>query len=188
MILKCKRIISHICVCPLHCQMKKSCFSAMDLHWFYAGLNPFVLLCLYSSVHSRYMSTDSQRIVGGVLVGTGLWVTIIMIMRNVLKCLLSWHGWMQERHGTVSWSSRLWLVRQWLVVLCVMFLANLYWNVIVVLFSTWVMQFLPSYVEDIVITCESQKYERKDMTFVMRWHSSCWQGFELKWIFSMKEG
>lgn len=64
------------------------------------------------------MSTDSQRIVGGVLVGTGLWVTIIMIMRNVLKCLLSWHGWMHARHGSVSWSTRLWMVRQKNVSLC----------------------------------------------------------------------
>uniref|UniRef100_A0A8C4EBK5 carnitine O-palmitoyltransferase n=1 Tax=Dicentrarchus labrax TaxID=13489 RepID=A0A8C4EBK5_DICLA len=52
----------------------------------------------------------AQRIVGGVLVGTGLWVTIIMIMRNVLKCLLSWHGWMHARHGSVSWSARLWMI------------------------------------------------------------------------------
>ncbi|XP_030586967.1 carnitine O-palmitoyltransferase 1, liver isoform isoform X2 [Archocentrus centrarchus] len=59
---------------------------------------------------SRYMSTDTQRIVGGVLVGTGLWVTIIMIMRNVLKSLLSWHGWMQERHGSLSWSTRVWMI------------------------------------------------------------------------------
>ncbi|XP_028263273.1 carnitine O-palmitoyltransferase 1, liver isoform isoform X2 [Parambassis ranga] len=59
---------------------------------------------------SRYMSTESQTIVGGVLVGTGLWVTIIMIMRNVLKCLLSWHGWMHARHGSVSWSARLWMI------------------------------------------------------------------------------
>lgn len=59
---------------------------------------------------SRYMSTDSQKIVGGVLVGTGLWVTIIMIMRNVLKSLLSWHGWMYQRHGSVSYSTRLWMI------------------------------------------------------------------------------
>uniref|UniRef100_A0A673BP79 carnitine O-palmitoyltransferase n=1 Tax=Sphaeramia orbicularis TaxID=375764 RepID=A0A673BP79_9TELE len=50
------------------------------------------------------------KIVGGVLVGTGLWVTIIMIMRNVLKCLLSWHGWMHARHGSVSLSTRLWML------------------------------------------------------------------------------
>lgn len=68
--------------------------------------------------HSRYMSTDSQRIVGGVLVGTGLWVTIIMIMRNVLKSLLSWHGWMNARHGSVSWSTRLWMVSLMNVFLC----------------------------------------------------------------------
>ncbi|KAM4619302.1 carnitine O-palmitoyltransferase 1, liver isoform 1-T2 [Polymixia lowei] len=58
----------------------------------------------------RYMSTDSQRVVGGVLVGTGLWVTIIFIMRNALKGLLSWHGWMHARHGSVSWSTRLWML------------------------------------------------------------------------------
>nr|XP_040024316.1 carnitine O-palmitoyltransferase 1, liver isoform-like isoform X1 [Gasterosteus aculeatus aculeatus] len=59
---------------------------------------------------SRYMSTDSQKIVGGVLVGTGLWVSIIMIMRSVLKSLLSWHGWMYTSHGSVAWSTRLWMV------------------------------------------------------------------------------
>uniref|UniRef100_H3CYN5 carnitine O-palmitoyltransferase n=1 Tax=Tetraodon nigroviridis TaxID=99883 RepID=H3CYN5_TETNG len=58
----------------------------------------------------RYLSTDTQKIVGGVLVGTSLWVTIIMIMRNVLKSLLSWHGWMHERHGSVSWTSRAWML------------------------------------------------------------------------------
>uniref|UniRef100_A0AAQ4QPP0 carnitine O-palmitoyltransferase n=1 Tax=Gasterosteus aculeatus aculeatus TaxID=481459 RepID=A0AAQ4QPP0_GASAC len=52
----------------------------------------------------------SQKIVGGVLVGTGLWVSIIMIMRSVLKSLLSWHGWMYTSHGSVAWSTRLWMV------------------------------------------------------------------------------
>ncbi|CAB1323642.1 unnamed protein product [Coregonus sp. 'balchen'] len=50
------------------------------------------------------------RVVGGVLVGTGLWVTIIFIMRNALKCLLSWHGWMYNRHGSVSWGTQLWIL------------------------------------------------------------------------------
>ncbi|XP_033823335.1 carnitine O-palmitoyltransferase 1, liver isoform isoform X1 [Periophthalmus magnuspinnatus] len=59
---------------------------------------------------SRYMSSDSQKIVGGVLVGTGLWVSIIMVMRNVLKCLLSWHGWMSQRHGSVSYGTHLWML------------------------------------------------------------------------------
>ncbi|KAM9377046.1 carnitine O-palmitoyltransferase 1, liver isoform 2-T2 [Pholidichthys leucotaenia] len=59
---------------------------------------------------SRYISTDTQRIVGGVLVGTGVWIAIIMIMRNVLKSLLSWHGWMHERHGSLSWRTRVWML------------------------------------------------------------------------------
>uniref|UniRef100_A0AAX7UI94 carnitine O-palmitoyltransferase n=1 Tax=Astatotilapia calliptera TaxID=8154 RepID=A0AAX7UI94_ASTCA len=66
-------------------------------------------LGLFTKLGHRYMSTDSQRIVGGILVGTSLWVTIIMIMRTVLKSLLSWHGWMEERHGSLSWSSRIWM-------------------------------------------------------------------------------
>lgn len=79
----------------------------------YSSSHPFfVYPSLLFSVHSQYISTDSQKIVGGVLLGTGLWVTIIMVMRNVLKCLLSWHGWMYARHGSVSWSTRLWMVRQ----------------------------------------------------------------------------
>uniref|UniRef100_A0A8C5EUD9 carnitine O-palmitoyltransferase n=1 Tax=Gouania willdenowi TaxID=441366 RepID=A0A8C5EUD9_GOUWI len=76
-------------------------------------LDPSLGLITKLSQHvpvSRYMSTDSQRIVGGVLVGTGLWVTIIMIMRNVLKSLLSWHGWMHARHGSVPWTTRGWML------------------------------------------------------------------------------
>ncbi|XP_041651053.1 carnitine O-palmitoyltransferase 1, liver isoform isoform X1 [Cheilinus undulatus] len=79
----------------------------------YQKLDPSLGLIAKLGQHvpiSRYMSTDSQKIVGGVLVGTGLWVTIIMIMRNVLKCLLSWHGWMRSRHGSVSWTTRAWML------------------------------------------------------------------------------
>ncbi|XP_070687445.1 carnitine O-palmitoyltransferase 1, liver isoform isoform X2 [Pempheris klunzingeri] len=79
----------------------------------YKQLDPSLGLIAKLGQHipvSRYMSTDSQRIVGGVLVGTGLWVTIIMIMRNVLKCLLSWHGWMHVHRGSVSWTTRVWML------------------------------------------------------------------------------
>ena len=79
-----------------------------------ASLSQSHPLCFPFFVHSRYISTDNQRIVGGILVGTGLWVSIIMIMRNVLKSLLSWHGWMHARHGSVSFSTRLWMVGQWM--------------------------------------------------------------------------
>ncbi|KAL2094139.1 hypothetical protein ACEWY4_011451 [Coilia grayii] len=55
------------------------------------------------------MTDDSQRVVGGILVGTGLWVAIIFVMRNVLKSLLSWHGWMYNRHGHMNIKSSIWM-------------------------------------------------------------------------------
>uniref|UniRef100_A0A4W5MTX2 carnitine O-palmitoyltransferase n=1 Tax=Hucho hucho TaxID=62062 RepID=A0A4W5MTX2_9TELE len=59
---------------------------------------------------NRYMSSENQQVVGGVLVGTGLWVAIFFTMRTALKWLLSWHGWMYAHHGTVAWRTRIWLV------------------------------------------------------------------------------
>uniref|UniRef100_A0A673MTV4 carnitine O-palmitoyltransferase n=1 Tax=Sinocyclocheilus rhinocerous TaxID=307959 RepID=A0A673MTV4_9TELE len=50
------------------------------------------------------------RIVGGVLIGTGLWIAVTFVMRNVLKYLLSWHGWMFNRHGSLSLTTKIWLV------------------------------------------------------------------------------
>ncbi|XP_060933026.1 carnitine O-palmitoyltransferase 1, liver isoform isoform X1 [Limanda limanda] len=79
----------------------------------YRQLDPSLGLIAKLGQHipiSRYISTDNQMIVGGILVGTGLWVSIIMIMRNALKSLLSWHGWMHARHGSVSFSTRLWML------------------------------------------------------------------------------
>lgn len=97
------------------------------LYWLLTqSLSPLSFLLFLSFSFSRYLSTDTQKVVGGVLVGTGLWVTIIMIMRNVLKSLLSWHGWMQARHGSVSWSARVWMVSQ---------SGDSDWNIVAVLFS-----------------------------------------------------
>ncbi len=59
---------------------------------------------------SKYMSTQKQMLVGGVMVGTGLWIAIIFSMRTVLKGLLSWHGWIFASHGKITWQIRLWLV------------------------------------------------------------------------------
>uniref|UniRef100_A0A672LSU1 carnitine O-palmitoyltransferase n=1 Tax=Sinocyclocheilus grahami TaxID=75366 RepID=A0A672LSU1_SINGR len=47
---------------------------------------------------SKYVTEEGQRVVGGVLIGTGLWIAVTFVMRNVLKYLLSWHGWMFNRH------------------------------------------------------------------------------------------
>uniref|UniRef100_A0A8B9HFR5 Carnitine palmitoyltransferase 1Aa (liver) n=1 Tax=Astyanax mexicanus TaxID=7994 RepID=A0A8B9HFR5_ASTMX len=78
----------------------------------YAQLDPSLGLFSKAGKYipvSRYMSLDTQRTVGGIIVGTGLWVAIIFTMRSVLRSLLSWHGWMTERHGRISWKTRAWL-------------------------------------------------------------------------------
>uniref|UniRef100_A0A673MNG2 carnitine O-palmitoyltransferase n=1 Tax=Sinocyclocheilus rhinocerous TaxID=307959 RepID=A0A673MNG2_9TELE len=59
---------------------------------------------------SKYVTEEGQRIVGGVLIGTGLWIAVTFVMRNVLKYLLSWHGWMFNRHGSLSLTTKIWLV------------------------------------------------------------------------------
>uniref|UniRef100_A0A8C7IMP3 carnitine O-palmitoyltransferase n=1 Tax=Oncorhynchus kisutch TaxID=8019 RepID=A0A8C7IMP3_ONCKI len=72
----------------------------------YVQADPSLALFTKVGAHlpvSRYMSFEKQQVVGGVLVGTGLWVAIFFTMRTALKWLLSWHGWMYAHHGTVSW-------------------------------------------------------------------------------------
>ncbi|KAL7831026.1 hypothetical protein SRHO_G00305280 [Serrasalmus rhombeus] len=79
----------------------------------YAQLDPSLGLFLKVGKYvpvSKYMSLDNQRRVGGVLLGTGLWVAIIFTMRTALRGLLSWHGWMTERQAKMSWKTRVWLV------------------------------------------------------------------------------
>uniref|UniRef100_A0A8C2A696 carnitine O-palmitoyltransferase n=1 Tax=Cyprinus carpio TaxID=7962 RepID=A0A8C2A696_CYPCA len=56
------------------------------------------------------VSLYASMLVGGVMVGTGLWIAIIFSMKTVLKSLLSWHGWMFAPHGKMTWQIRLWLV------------------------------------------------------------------------------
>lgn len=114
-IIVCVCIYIYIIVCIIffvYALLDSCCFFVYYLYMCASSSVTFISVSVvFVSVHSQYLSTDTQKIVGGVLVGTSLWVTIIMIMRNVLKSLLSWHGWMYERHGSISWTSRAWMVR-----------------------------------------------------------------------------
>ncbi|KAG7324356.1 hypothetical protein KOW79_012372 [Hemibagrus wyckioides] len=79
----------------------------------YANLDPTLGLFNKLTTHlpiSKYITDDTQQIIGGMLIGTGVWITIIFVMRNVLKSLLSWHGWMYSRHGSLSIRTKIWLV------------------------------------------------------------------------------
>uniref|UniRef100_A0A8C1D845 carnitine O-palmitoyltransferase n=1 Tax=Cyprinus carpio carpio TaxID=630221 RepID=A0A8C1D845_CYPCA len=79
----------------------------------YAKIDPSLGMVTKLSKHlpiSKYVTEEGQRVVGGVLIGTGLWIAVTFVMRNVLKCLLSWHGWMFNRHGSLNLKTKIWLV------------------------------------------------------------------------------
>uniref|UniRef100_A0A8C1D6C1 carnitine O-palmitoyltransferase n=1 Tax=Cyprinus carpio carpio TaxID=630221 RepID=A0A8C1D6C1_CYPCA len=78
----------------------------------YAKIDPSLGMVTKLSKHlpiSKYVTEEGQRVVGGVLIGTGLWIAVTFVMRNVLKCLLSWHGWMFNRHGSLNLKTKIWL-------------------------------------------------------------------------------
>uniref|UniRef100_A0AAY4DLD5 carnitine O-palmitoyltransferase n=1 Tax=Denticeps clupeoides TaxID=299321 RepID=A0AAY4DLD5_9TELE len=76
----------------------------------YAQIDPGLGLFAKLGKHLPYGSPFTIPCHLCVLVSTGLWVSVIFVMRSVLKSLLSWHGWMHARHGSVSMSTRIWML------------------------------------------------------------------------------
>ncbi|XP_026095149.1 carnitine O-palmitoyltransferase 1, liver isoform-like isoform X1 [Carassius auratus] len=79
----------------------------------YAKIDPSLGMFTKLSKHlpiSKYVTEEGQCIAGGVLIGTGLWIAVTFVSRSVLKYLLSWHGWMFNRHGSFSLKTKIWLV------------------------------------------------------------------------------
>ncbi|XP_042363360.1 LOW QUALITY PROTEIN: carnitine O-palmitoyltransferase 1, liver isoform-like [Plectropomus leopardus] len=58
---------------------------------------------------SQSMSTQCQALVSAVLFSTMLWLLLIFTMRLCLKQLLSYHGWMFEKHGKMSHTTKVWV-------------------------------------------------------------------------------
>ncbi|XP_066579830.1 carnitine O-palmitoyltransferase 1, muscle isoform isoform X1 [Amia ocellicauda] len=57
---------------------------------------------------SGYLTVQTQTVLSAMLFATGLWLSLIMILRYTLKLLLSYHGWMFEPHGKMSITSKIW--------------------------------------------------------------------------------
>lgn len=56
-----------------------------------------------------HATVQTRAVFGTVLFATGLWLLLILLLRVVLKVLLSYHGWIFESHGKMSSSTKLWL-------------------------------------------------------------------------------
>lgn len=59
---------------------------------------------------SGYLSTQCQSVVSGLLFSTVLWMALVFTMRQTLKLLLSYQGWMFMEHGKIPTSTKLWQV------------------------------------------------------------------------------
>ncbi|MBN3321161.1 CPT1A palmitoyltransferase, partial [Atractosteus spatula] len=55
-----------------------------------------------------YLTAQTQTILSAMLFATGLWLTLILILRYILKVLLSYHGWIFEPHGRMSVTTKIW--------------------------------------------------------------------------------
>lgn len=60
--------------------------------------------------HSRLLTYESRTVVSTVLFSTGVWLSAVLLFRQALKLLLSYHGWMFEPHGKMSRRTRIWVV------------------------------------------------------------------------------
>ncbi|XP_040452496.1 carnitine O-palmitoyltransferase 1, muscle isoform [Falco naumanni] len=58
---------------------------------------------------SRLLSYESRTMVSTVIFSTGAWLSAVLLFRQALKLLLSYHGWMFEPHGKMSRSTRIWV-------------------------------------------------------------------------------
>ncbi|XP_061085292.1 carnitine O-palmitoyltransferase 1, muscle isoform isoform X2 [Conger conger] len=58
---------------------------------------------------SDYLTVHTKTLLSVILFATGLWLSIILILRHTLKLLLSYHGWMFEPHGRPSCTTWLWM-------------------------------------------------------------------------------
>uniref|UniRef100_A0A8C8J2W2 Carnitine O-palmitoyltransferase 1, muscle isoform n=1 Tax=Oncorhynchus tshawytscha TaxID=74940 RepID=A0A8C8J2W2_ONCTS len=58
---------------------------------------------------SGYMTVQTQTVLSAILFSTGLWLSLILMLRYILKALLSYHAWIFESHGKISFCTKLWL-------------------------------------------------------------------------------
>ncbi|KAJ8245468.1 hypothetical protein GJAV_G00271070 [Gymnothorax javanicus] len=58
---------------------------------------------------SEYLTVHAKTVLSAMLFATGVWLSIIIMLRHTLKLLLSYHGWIFEPHGRRSCTTRLWM-------------------------------------------------------------------------------
>ncbi|XP_048462975.1 carnitine O-palmitoyltransferase 1, liver isoform isoform X2 [Rhincodon typus] len=57
-----------------------------------------------------YLSNQTESVLSALLFGTALWLALVFTMRQTLKLLLSYHGWMFIEHGKPPPHVKLWML------------------------------------------------------------------------------
>ncbi|KAM9481838.1 carnitine O-palmitoyltransferase 1, muscle isoform 1-T2 [Clarias gariepinus] len=58
---------------------------------------------------SDRLTAQTQTVLSAIVFATGLWFSLIMLLRCTLKVLLSYHGWIFEPHGKMSMTTKVWI-------------------------------------------------------------------------------
>ncbi|XP_053112092.1 carnitine O-palmitoyltransferase 1, muscle isoform isoform X2 [Hemicordylus capensis] len=59
--------------------------------------------------HSSALGLRHRHLLSALLFSTGAWLSGILLCRQTLRLLLSYHGWMFEPHGQISCSTKVWM-------------------------------------------------------------------------------
>uniref|UniRef100_A0A8C2B2J5 Carnitine O-palmitoyltransferase 1, muscle isoform n=1 Tax=Cyprinus carpio TaxID=7962 RepID=A0A8C2B2J5_CYPCA len=75
----------------------------------YARIDPSMGMIDRIKTSLPFMTVQTQTVLSAILFATGLWLSFIFLLRYILKALLSYHGWIFESHGKMSFSTKVWL-------------------------------------------------------------------------------
>uniref|UniRef100_A0A4W5KC02 Carnitine O-palmitoyltransferase 1, muscle isoform n=1 Tax=Hucho hucho TaxID=62062 RepID=A0A4W5KC02_9TELE len=77
-----------------------------------------VVIAIMSTIYARIdpslgmidtIKRTLSTVLSAILFATGLWLSLILMLRYTLKTLLSYHAWIFESHGKISFCTKLWL-------------------------------------------------------------------------------
>uniref|UniRef100_A0A8C8IX45 Carnitine O-palmitoyltransferase 1, muscle isoform n=1 Tax=Oncorhynchus tshawytscha TaxID=74940 RepID=A0A8C8IX45_ONCTS len=74
----------------------------------YAKIDPS--LGMIDTIKRTMSVRSTQTVLSAILFSTGLWLSLILMLRYILKALLSYHAWIFESHGKISFCTKLWLL------------------------------------------------------------------------------
>ncbi|XP_060102042.1 carnitine O-palmitoyltransferase 1, muscle isoform isoform X1 [Heteronotia binoei] len=81
----------------------------MGSMYFRVDVSRGLIACIRDHLpEGSYLGLRTRTLLSTVLFSTGVWASGVLLCRQSLKLLLSYHGWMFEPHGRVSRTTKIW--------------------------------------------------------------------------------